>query len=460
VTAFPSLRIQVLDPDLGSYRFLQTSAVPLHTHPSDGRQYFDVRSIDKKATLTDQPAGIWHNREPNPMEETLNTTIGFLAKNFWWLLLTGPLLFCTLLPWVLERRKRSVDVTYRACADAYHALRKMPDGTTEKWHAFRNFLATSFCVPPDAWTSGDAEKCLRSLELSEQEIQQILEIHASNDAADFSANKSTPDVPNLNSLSRRLFDRLRRATPILVVALALQPADVRASDWSDAQSLFRTAIESPSGLPETESLFRQAALKFEAAARQQDRVGESWCSAGNAWFESGELGRAIGCYRQAQIYLPFDETVKENLRAVRAVTVDVVDQRSSIDLASLPIRWICAAITVPWLLFWGGLLIHLRYRTRISFSVLVASLVATLALFCVGFVASHHADKSGVVIVSEIYARKGPAFSYSPAFVEPLHDGLEFQIVDQQSDWLLISLADGRQCWIPASEAQVIHNSR
>ncbi|TWU38216.1 tetratricopeptide repeat protein [Novipirellula artificiosorum] len=460
VTAFPSLQIQLFDPDLRSYRFLQTSTIPLHVRPRDGRQYFDIRSLHSEATLTDQPTGIWHNREPNWMNDTFNMLIGLLAEYFWALILSGPILFASLLPWVKERRKRSVDDRYRACADAYYQLRKQPDGTRDKWNAFQHFLAISFSVPPDAWTSGDAERCLHSLGIPEDEIRLILDTHMLSDAARYSSEKPAPKFPNLDSVSRRLFDRLRRTTPLLVMALALSPAELRASDWSDAQSLFDTAIESPAGFPETESLYRQSALKFEASAQQRHRIGESWYNAGNAWFQSGELGRAIRCYRQAEIYRPFDGEIEQNLRAARALTLDVVEPDSSLHISSLPIRWICAAIAITSLLFWGLLLAHLRYRNRLSLAASLLSLVATWTLLLVWFIANHHAGKEGVVIVSEIYGRKGPSYHYSTAFHEPLHNGLEFHITKRRSDWLLVELADGRKCWIPSSEARVIHNSR
>jgi hypothetical protein len=189
-------------------------------------------------------------------------------------------------------------------------------------------------------------------------------------------------------------------------------------------------------------------------------MGESWYNAGNAWFQSGELGRAISCYRQAEIFRPFDATIKENLTTARALTVDVVERKSSLNLAALPIRWICAAIIVTSFLFWTLLLVHIRYRTRASLAVLIASLVVTLSIVFIGLVAWNHVGREGVVIVGEIYGRKGPAYSYRTVFHEPLHDGLEFHIVDRRSDWILVELADRRRCWIPSSETRVIQNSR
>ena len=61
-----------------------------------------------------------------------------------------------------------------------------------------------------------------------------------------------------------------------------------------------------------------------------------------------------------------------------------------------------------------------------------------------------------MVILEEVTARKGPAYAYAQAFYEPLHDGLEFTLLDTRGDWGLIALPDGRQCWIVLTQAQLI----
>ena len=75
-------------------------------------------------------------------------------------------------------------------------------------------------------------------------------------------------------------------------------------------------------------------------------------------------------------------------------------------------------------------------------------------------VAGHRSGREGVVVAGSVYGRKGPAYRYQQAFLEPLHDGLEFRILDQRDDWLLVTLADDRRCWIPSDQARRIRNDR
>ncbi|MBI4624267.1 MAG: hypothetical protein HY736_13765 [Verrucomicrobia bacterium] len=60
----------------------------------------------------------------------------------------------------------------------------------------------------------------------------------------------------------------------------------------------------------------------------------------------------------------------------------------------------------------------------------------------------------GVVLESELMARKGPASIYEPAFETPIHAGTEFRVVGQKHGWLEIAISGaGEPCWIPANLA-------
>ncbi|WP_044253023.1 BatD family protein [Rhodopirellula sp. SWK7] len=460
VTAFPSLQIPVFDSERGTYRDIQTASVPLTVNPHEGSRFFDVRRLVTEPTLTDQPDGIWHNARPTQMTDFMNRFSGIMAEYLYVWLIAGVVLYAIARPWVIERRRRAINPLYRRQALAYKQLRNAPEGTTEKWLAFRNFLATGFSMPEGAWTSGDAQRRLRDLDLADDDIELIEKAHEAADQSDFSKQKPTSTVPNLNHLADRLFAQFRTLYALLLLIGALTPSIGFASEWNEAESFFEEALKSTPGLPETNALYSQAALKFESAATSEHRPGASWFNAGNAWFQSGELGRAIACYRQAQIYSPFDQQIRENLRAARALTVDVLEEPRSLSLSALPLRWICAAIVPLWFGLIALLLIHERYRnlaTKISCIVATTIVLAAIAL---AVNAHMHSGGEGVVIVGEIYGRKGPSYTYNTAFNESLHDGLEFHVLSRRDDWLEIELTDGRRCWIPADETRLIFNRR
>ncbi len=458
ITAVPSIRIPVFNPDTKQFEDIQTVSIPLTVNPEDGRHYFDVSALTPDRKLTDQRAGIWQNLKPTTMNQLLNTTLALLAEYWLIWILASSLLFALLLPWVRERRRRAINPVYRRQASAYDQFCNCPEGSPEKWETFLQFVAAGFSMPADAWTPGDAVERLRDLDLPQADVELITNTHEGFDERDFSFRHPTPVVPKLNGVAARLFKRFRDVSLLLMVLLCLCPAAAMASEWDEAQTLFDRALQSDPGLPETDALYEQSALKFEAAATEGNRQGSAWYNAGNAWFKSGEVGRAIACYRQARIFRPFDRVVNENLKAARALNVDALDEPNLLPIRSWPARWVYAALVIAWFLLMILVLLHVRYRrsTTLIGSVVCAMLVVTLGV--IALIVHSHNGGDGVVIVGEVFGRKGPAYTYETAFNEPLHDGLEFLVNDRRSDWLQIELSDGRQCWIPKEQVRLIFN--
>ena len=460
IDAVPSLRIPVFNSDTGQYEDIQTDPIPLQVTPENGRNFFDVATLTPDQKLTHQPAGIWHNSQPTAMNQLLNATISWLAE--YWLLwiLAGAAFWALLLPWVLERRRRAESPVYRQQALAYRELRKCPEGTPEKWEAFLRFVAAGFAMQADAWTRGDAVKRLKSLDLPQKDIQLIADTHAEFDRREFSKQATAAVVPNLNGVAERTLKRFRKVALLALAALFLCPSTTMASEWEQAQLLFGQAIEAIPGLAETDALYEQSALKFEAAATKEHRRGAAWYNAGNAWFKSGRLGRAIACYRQARIFRPFDREVNENLEAARALNVDALEQESMPPMGAWPARWIHAALVLAWFLLLAAALLHVRFRRPLTMAASGVCATIVLALGLIALLVYSQSNRAGVVIAGEIYGRKGPAYTYDAAFNQPLHDGLEFHINDRRSEWLQIELADGRRCWVPEDQTQLIFNRR
>jgi len=65
---------------------------------------------------------------------------------------------------------------------------------------------------------------------------------------------------------------------------------------------------------------------------------------------------------------------------------------------------------------------------------------------------------NGVLIVDEVYGRKGPGYSYLSAYADPLHNGLEVAIAEDREDWVRARLADGSECWLPKEAIEVLED--
>ncbi len=64
--------------------------------------------------------------------------------------------------------------------------------------------------------------------------------------------------------------------------------------------------------------------------------------------------------------------------------------------------------------------------------------------------------RDGVVLAGEVVARKGDGTAYQSSFVDPLHAGTEFRLLEQRAGWYRIRLSDGRTAWIPAEAAELV----
>ena len=53
--------------------------------------------------------------------------------------------------------------------------------------------------------------------------------------------------------------------------------------------------------------------------------------------------------------------------------------------------------------------------------------------------------------------RKGDGEGFAKSFVEPLHAGTEFELVEQRGRWYHVELADGRRCWVPIDSAGIVN---
>jgi hypothetical protein len=456
IEAFPALQVQVFDPEIGDYTMVSTEPVGLTVKPNAGQDYIDLKSYENaKVTLNNQSEGIWHNRKANRMNDLINTIVVCLASWFWlWLLLVFAG-FLLMLPWVRERRRRALNVRYRARAEAYAAFRKIPESDSAKWPAFIHFLAVSFDAKGRAWTVGDSEVALQGLGLSLEDVESIITLHRALDAQDYSEHHSVVQLSSLNGVGKRIFGLLGKAALLLLLGVSGLPQSAQAADWTAAEALFQQALTAQAGSDASAALYSESALKFQAAAEAGERPGVAWYNAGNAWFQTGALGRSIAAYRQARIYRPVDFMLEANLREARALVLTDVPADSPWWLL-WPTVWLKAVLLVLIAILCVFALITVRYRGRaggIACSV-VLFLCCLTAWFW--FVAAEVSGQYGVVISDSVVARKGPDYAYAPAFHEPLYDGVEFRVQATREGWVCASLADGRVCWIPFSQTQLI----
>ncbi|MEM6912222.1 MAG: hypothetical protein AAF555_11670, partial [Verrucomicrobiota bacterium] len=436
VQAFPALEFVVFDPVSGAYRKRRTEALPLQVAANQGREFLALRSFANAAVpLTAQPEGIWHNQVARPWHDVVSGLLRFFDRAFWVLLWLGPIAFALAWPLVRERRRRAQDPEYRQQAEAYARFRRTSEGSPAHWQAFLDLLGACFQARGQAWTAGDTEKALAEIEVPVETRKRVASLHAAIDAERFRPEAPTAKIPSLREIARQVRRACLRLALIWGLGCSLAPSPARAGgpdgaegasrpSWEKAERLFADAQQAGQGTFEAQAAYREAALQFEATALAGERIDSAWQNAGNAWFEAGDLGRAILAYRQAELFRPFDAPLAASLTAARALARnEVVDKRPLWERVSGP--WPRIATLGASLAFWLLLSGALRYRGRAWW--IAVGVAACLFLGALVWVGAGWAKggRQGAVVVEAASARKGPGYAYAPAFQEPLHDGLE-----------------------------------
>ena len=239
--------------------------------------------------------------------------------------------------------------------------------------------------------------------------------------------------------------------------------------YSDGNELFHKANQaSGTDTEEAERLYRRSAMRFEKIVKQGDiHNGRLFYNIGNAYFRIKDIGRAILNYRRAELYTPHDPNLHQNLRAALDRRLDRVEERQQTRILKtvffwhydLPTRVRAVTFGVTFVLIWVFAALRLTpHAPRFARGALVLCLILSMLLAgsLTAEVIAARTTRPGVVVDTEVVARKGDSDTYQPSFKESLHAGTEFRLVEARGAWYHIELTDGRRCWVPIRSSALI----
>lgn len=211
--------------------------------------------------------------------------------------------------------------------------------------------------------------------------------------------------------------------------------------------------------------FRQAHDKFQAVVDAGIENGQLYYNLGNTHLRLGEIGKAIADYRRALRLTPGDERLEANLRFARSLKRDHIAASGKRRLLqtmffwhySLPLRTRTIAAMIGYGLFWLLLAAgRLSPRVRAGYPALLClALWMALAVSVAVCLPSQSGSTGGVLVASDVVVRKGNGEGYGPQFEQPLHEGVEFRVVELRGAWIRIELADGNQGWVREREVEL-----
>jgi tetratricopeptide (TPR) repeat protein len=248
------------------------------------------------------------------------------------------------------------------------------------------------------------------------------------------------------------------ALAILLVALSgLASANTKILSQDDATGRYLEAA----ALYE-EGQYQAATEGFESLLGFGYESGDLYYNLGNAKLRSGKLGEAIGSYLQAKRYLPRDGDLAANLKFARqSAKDDLPEWKTSVFETvffwhrGLSPEELGIGLLLLNAIFWLTWLLRL-YRRETEWLIWLqrTSLLAVLALGVSFGIRNLTPDQRAVVLPTEVSIRASTQEKSTVLF--KLHEGAELNVIDQEQDWVRVSLPDKKQGWVAARHVMVV----
>jgi len=270
----------------------------------------------------------------------------------------------------------------------------------------------------------------------------------SNSQTGFGGIAADPRMTVLNPALR--VSKLKRCLLVLcsTAALMLQPLCGFTAASGPATVDVGRVFEDANRLYE-QGRFSEAAAAYERLVQDGRASAAIYYNLGNAWFKSGQNGRAVAAYRQAERLTPRDPNVRFNLQFVRKkISGDERDRRTTWErvLTNLTVNeWTWMATTAYWLCFVLLALRELRPALRRSLrtTTVVTGLATVLLIGCVvAAVQRATSAHDAVVVVPNAVVRRSPLEESAVSYQLP--DGSEVTVLDAKES----AVGDRKQLWL------------
>jgi tetratricopeptide (TPR) repeat protein len=243
--------------------------------------------------------------------------------------------------------------------------------------------------------------------------------------------------------------RILKAAWVLVVLLTVTLSGL-AADIS-------AAFDSANRLYE-QGKFTDAAAAYQKLIDAGTASPAIYFNLGNAYFKSGQLGRAIAALRNAENLAPRDPDVRANLQFIRT---RVQAPSGSPDswrqwLTTLTLNeWAILSAIILWA--WLALWVLIQFRPQLKQSLRAALWCGGVAIFicggCTYAAWSAESTKTAIIIAKDAVLHNGPLEEAPRAAT--VHDGAELPVLDTKNDWLQVRADNQHIGWIKREQVTV-----
>ena len=255
---------------------------------------------------------------------------------------------------------------------------------------------------------------------------------------------------------------LRKVAIVVTMLLSLGASmNIQAKDLD---SLWTAGVQAY-----TDGKFADASAAWTSIEESGQKSAKLYYNLGNAWFKQGNYPKAILNYERALRLDPSYSDARYNLEFTGNFVQDKIEPVPEFILKSVA-RKVCyvmssnvwaviflvllAAALMMGLLFLLGSSVGKR---RAGFYCgIVLLLLSAGALSFSAWQKSDSMKTDTAIVMSPVSSVKSSPSSGSSKDLFVIHEGTKVTILDEVGSWKNISLADGRQGWLPAADLEVI----
>lgn len=255
---------------------------------------------------------------------------------------------------------------------------------------------------------------------------------------------------------------LRKVVTVVTLLLSLGASmNIQAKDLD---SLWTAGVQAY-----TDGKFSDASAAWTSIEESGQKSAKLYYNLGNAWFKQGNYPKAILNYERALRLDPSYSDARYNLEFTSNFVQDKIEPVPEFILKSVA-RKVCyvmgsnawaviflvllAAALVMGLLFLLGSSVGKR-RAGFYCGIVLLLLSAGTLSFSI-WQKSDSVKTDTAIVMSPVSSVKSSPSSGSSKDLFVIHEGTKVTILDEVGTWRNISLADGRQGWIPASDIEII----
>ncbi len=215
--------------------------------------------------------------------------------------------------------------------------------------------------------------------------------------------------------------------------------------------------------------YAAAVSAYEAVLSAGFESADLHYNLGNAYFKSGDLGRAILEWERAERLAPTDSDIEANLELARSLTADAIEPMPRFWLFSLADWWIellprmvlIGFVILAWLAVGAGSMLRILSRDdrprRVGAWIAVCGGVLLLLLgpnFMVREMGLGRAERA-VILFDTVPVRSAP-LAEDDLTVFEIHEGTRVRVDRRSGDWAEVVLDDGKVGWVPVEVMETI----